>query len=374
MTKLSAVYLIFVIKIGYNAAKLQFRSYKKTIVMAISAERIALMVRLGKFFRENREEWHAVAELAERMNGWFTQAFIDLAIEQIANAFLNEEKLEQWLLPYHKNTTDATAKRKVGLVMAGNIPLVGFHDFLCVYLSGHNLVVKLSSKDTVLWEYIFSLLSSWDSNFGAQVQKSEMLKGCDAYIATGSNNSARYFEQYFQKYPHIIRRNRTSVAILDGTETVVELEKLAADVCTYYGLGCRNVTKIFVPEGYDFQNLLNAFNAYEHYLDHNKYKNNYDYQLALALLNKMPYMTNGTLLLLPSEHLFAAISTLNYSTYTNKENLLQQLIGSDEVQCITLKSKDNEMTQKVQLLGENQQPKLDDYADGVDTMAFLMGL
>jgi hypothetical protein len=345
--------------------------------MSLSEERISLMVRLGQYFKDNNEDWRNVLELAERMNGWFTQEFLLLAVQNITEQFLQEDKLKQWLAQYPELTVKDEHDTTVGLVMAGNIPLVGFHDFLCVYLAGFNLKLKLSSKDTVLWEYIIKLLSSWDAHFAEKVTVSEMLKNCDAYIATGSNNSARYFEQYFKKYPHIIRKNRTSVAILDGHETQAELDALADDVCTYFGLGCRNVTKIFVPEGYNFEMLLPAFNKYKEHRDHNKYRNNYDFQLAIFLLNKVQYMTNDSVLVVPAESPFAAISVLHYETYKNEDALLATLVNDDNLQCITLRkvpaiAEHNIVSLKA--FGENQQPGLNDYADGVDTMKFLSGL
>lgn len=345
---------------------------------------MALMVRLGHYIADNGEEWQDVVALAERMNGWFSPEFVQLAARNIATAFLQEDKLRSWLSTYPA-IGDGNSRKTVGLVMAGNIPLVGFHDFLCVYLSGHKLNIKLSSKDTVLWEHILRLLGQWDSNFNEQVAIGEMLKGCDAYIATGSNNSARYFEQYFQKYPHIIRKNRTSVAVLDGTETAEQLSSLADDVCLYFGLGCRNITKVYVPEGYSFEQLLPVFDRYKHHADHNKYKNNYDYQLAIFLLNKVHYMTNSSVLMVPGESPFAAIGVLHYEYYTDKAALLGSLAADDRLQCITLKeavllpsetqaSPARLATVQTQVLGSNQLPGLTDYADGVDTMTFLSSL
>lgn len=344
--------------------------------MSVLAERIAMMVRLGRYFENNNESWQDAKELAERANGWFTQFFIDLAAENIAKQFLDEDKLKLWLAQYTGLHDKNDASKTIGLVMAGNIPLVGFHDFLCCYLSGHKVKVKLSSKDTVLWKHIFSVLGSWDKNFSEAVTISDMLKDCDAYIATGSNNSARYFEQYFQRFPHIIRRNRTSVAILDGSETAEELDALADDVCLYYGLGCRNVTKIFVPEQYHFENLLPAFDKYKAHADHNKYRNNYDFQLAIFLLNKVQYMTNSSVLVVPGESPFAAISVLHYEVYSDKKALIKRLAADNDLQCITVKTDDTitDSSANIKTFGANQQPALSDYADGVDTMEFLMGL
>lgn len=344
--------------------------------MSVLAERIRLMVRLGHYFSENNENWQNVKDRAERMNGWFTQPFIELAVKNITDEFLNEDKLKAWLALYPNIQNDSSDTKTIGVVMAGNIPLVGFHDFLCSYLSGYNVKLKLSSKDMVLWEHIIQILGEWDADFASHVSISEMLKDCDAYIATGSNNSARYFEQYFKRFPHIIRRNRTSVAVLDGTETLEELNALASDVCTYYGLGCRNVTKIFVPENYNFENLLPLFDRYKSHRDHNKYCNNYDFQLAIFLLNKVMYMTNGSVLLVPNESPFAAISVLHYEVYNNKKELISTLKENQDLQCITAKSselKSDEMT-GIKAFGENQTPLLADYADGVDTMKFLSDL
>ncbi|WP_118974638.1 acyl-CoA reductase [Taibaiella koreensis] len=353
--------------------------------MSLLDERIALMVRLGKYLADNSEDWQNVVDQAHRMNAWFTPEYSRLAVGNIAAAFLQEDKLRAWLAGYPVLQHPLAPAKTVGLVMAGNIPLVGFHDFLCVYLSGHRLRIKLSSKDTVLWEHILRLLGNWDPRFGEQVDTNEMLKGCDAYIATGSNNSARYFEQYFQKYPHIIRKNRTSVAVLDGTETREQLDSLAQDVCTYFGLGCRNVTKLYVPEGYPFETLLPAFDAFKEHEDHHKYKNNYDFQLAIYLLNKVQYMSSGSLLLVPGDSPFAPIAVLHYEYYTDKSVLLATLAADDRLQCITLKAAVALPAERQsgafavpavesRAFGDNQQPQLNDYADGIDTMAFLASL
>jgi hypothetical protein len=344
--------------------------------MSVLAERIALMVRLGEYFKSNDESWQHAKEYAERMNGWFTQPFIESAVKNITTQFLDQIKLTTWLAKYSEVQDGNNVAKTIGLVMAGNIPLVGFHDFLCCYVSGYNVKVKLSSKDTVLWEHIFKVLGDWDKDFAKVVFVSDMLKDCDAYIATGSNNSARYFEQYFQRFPHIIRRNRTSVAVLDGTETQKELEALADDVCLYYGLGCRNVTKIFVPENYDFETLIPVFNKYKDHTNHNKYMNNYDFQLAIFLLNRVKYMTNDSVLLVPGESPFAAISVLHYEVYKDKKALLENLVLNDDLQCITTKQDEafKNSNKTIQGFGDNQQPALSDYADGVDTMEFLTSL
>jgi hypothetical protein len=193
-----------------------------------------------------------------------------------------------------------------------------------------------------------------------------MIKNCDAYIATGSNNSSRYFEYYFGKYPSIIRKNRTSVAILTGKENKEDLERLADDVYQYFGLGCRNVTKIFIPRNYDFIPLLNAFKKYDYLVDHHKYKNNYDYNLAIQILNKQYYMTNGSILLIENESPLSPISQLHYEYYDDEKEVLQKLKNDPTIQCIVSKDDID--------FGGAQCPDICDYADGVDTMAFLKGL
>jgi hypothetical protein len=250
--------------------------------------------------------------------------------------------------------------------MAGNIPLVGFHDFLCVFLSGHIAIIKPSSKDEVLMKHLVKKLAEWDSEISGSIQFGEQLKGCDAYIATGSNNTSRYFEYYFQKYPHIIRKNRTSAAIINGKESKEELEKLAGDVYQYFGLGCRNVTKLYVPVNYDFVLLLQAFSKYNYLIDHNKYKNNYDYNLAILLLNNHYYMTNGSLLLVENESLFSPISQLHYEYYTDEKKIRQKLHDNEALQCL--------ISDETTGFGKAQQPGIYDFADGVDTMTFLRQL
>jgi len=243
---------------------------------------------------------------------------------------------------------------------------VGFHDWLSVFISGHKAIIKLSSKDQVLFKHLIEKLAEWDPSVNKFTSFSEMLKGCDAYIATGSNNSSRYFEYYFRKYPTIIRKNRTSVGILSGKETNEELRKLADDVYLYFGLGCRNVTKIYVPSGYDFIPLLDAFNKYRHLADHNKYKNNYDYNLALHLLNKKYYMTNGSILLVEETAFFSPISQLNYEYYSDTDKLSDSLKNHPELQSIT--------GEGYVPFGQSQYPAISDYADGVNTLKFLSTL
>lgn len=336
--------------------------------MVSLTERVNLMVRLGEFLNSGDQELYNAIEYAHQQNGWFDHDSVSMAIKNIADQFLDKKKLEQWVEQYPFIGKATATNSTVGLVMAGNIPLVGFHDFLCAFISGYNLKIKLSSKDSVLWKFIFNKLTEWQSDFENYVCVSELLKDCDAYIATGSNNSARYFEYYFKKYPHIIRRNRTSVAVLTGSESDEQLQFLTNDICSYYGLGCRNVTQIFVPENYDFEPLLTVLKSWDYQLDNHKYKNNYDYQLALMLLNKVSYLTNGNMLLTENTEPFAAISCLHYQYYRDKQIIVQQLLNDDRYQCIV--GEGNGLIS----FGNTQVPQLDNYADGIDTMQFLSSI
>lgn len=327
--------------------------------------RIDLLVQLGQYILSANENWLAAKEKAGYENGWFTQEFVLRATQNIANEFLQKETLENWVKKYPIESNNNNPK-KIGIVMAGNIPLVGFHDFLCVFISGNIALIKASSKDIVLIKHLVEKIIEWDAKAANYLLFAEMLKDCEAYIATGSNNSSRYFEYYFAKYAHIIRKNRTSVAILSGKETKQELEKLADDVYYYFGLGCRNVTKIFVPVDYNFVSLIEAFNKYQHLADHHKYKNNYDYNLALHMLNKVYYMTNGSILLIEDKKLFSPISQLNYEFYTSEESVITSLKEKPELQCIIGKNYIS--------FGAAQCPLVHDYADGVDTLSFLTSL
>lgn len=327
--------------------------------------RIDLLVRLEEYILSENEDWKKAKERASLENGWFIPEFVNLAVNNIATSFLQKEILKKWTAAYELHEEKHTPKL-VGIVMAGNIPLVGFHDFLSVFISGHRSLIKPSSKDQVLIKHIVEKLQSWDNEMIGLVQFSEMLKNCDAYIATGSNNSSKYFDFYFSKYPHIIRRNRTSVAILTGNESIEELENLADDVYRYFGLGCRNVTKIYVPKDIDFIQMLEIFRKYSYLADYNKYKNNYDYNLALHLLNNKFYMTNSSILLIEDQAIFSPISQLNYEYYDNKEDLLKKLKKSDEIQCIT--------GLEGVPFGSAQCPSVMDYSDGIDTIEFLIAL
>ena len=328
-------------------------------------QRIDLLIRLGHYISENNEKWKETKWKAEDQNSWFIQEFVDNAASTIAEQFLSRDKLTAFAEAYAIPATNSSPKT-IGLVMAGNIPMVGFHDWMCIFLSGHKAFIKTSSKDEVLIKHLLDQLVRWEPACGELSYFGGMLKGADAYIATGSNNSARYFEYYFSKYPNIIRRNRTSVAILTGNESAEELDKLSDDVNMYFGLGCRNVTKAYFPPDYDFVPLITALKKYAYFGDHNKYKNNYDYQLAIHLLNRMYYMTTESLLMSENTSVFSPISQLNYEFYNDITSLKESLTGNPDIQCI--------VGEGFIPFGDSQRPSLYDFADGIDTMKFLLAL
>lgn len=326
-------------------------------------QRIELLEKLGNYILSDATEWESVKEKAALENTWFTPAFINLAVAGIARGYLQAPALRQLAAAYAIPDQQQNPKT-VGIVMAGNIPLVGFHDFLMCWLSGQKQLIKPASKDQVLIRHLVDKLCEWAPEAAEWVAFAERLNHCDAYIATGSNQSSRYFEQYFGAYPHLIRRNRSSVALLTGAESRNDLENLADDVYQYFGLGCRNVTKIYVPRNYDFVPLLEAFKKYDYLFAHHKYKNNYDYQLAILIINKIYYMTNGSLVLMENTQIASPISQLNYEYYDSLPQLQRELENHPEIQC------------KVGIgglpFGRAQQPGLTDFADAVDSLKFLL--
>jgi hypothetical protein len=328
-----------------------------------------LQTRLNSFFLlkdrlldPNNEALIQAKATAYNQNSWFLPDFIEKAISQIAHQFLTKEALMEWTDAYPQIADNMTHK-KVGIVMAGNIPFVGFHDLLSTLIAGHTAVVKLSSKDTVGMEYIMNTLIEVEPQWKDYIIVQSHLKDCDAYIATGSNNTSRYFEQYFGKYPHIIRSNKTSIAILDGGESTADLDLLADDMMLYFGRGCRNVTQVWVPEGYDFIPLLNALKKYNYIIDEHKYRHNYDYQLALLMMTRQFYMDTNAILLSENPSPFAAIAQIHYQFYTPTQ---PPIVNHAEIQCIVGKGGLS--------FGSLQKPSLQQYADGVDTLAFLTGL
>ncbi|CAN5270986.1 acyl-CoA reductase [soil metagenome] len=327
-------------------------------------QRINLLIRLGEYMQNENSEFNQVKEKAYMENPWFITEFIQCAVKNICNSYLQKEKLEAWIKNY--DIHNSFREIRVGIVMAGNIPLVGFHDLLCVFINGCKALIKPSSKDSVLIKHLVTKMIEMEPQVEGLISFADMLKSCDAYIATGSNNSGRYFEYYFGKYPSVIRKNKTSVAVLDGNETARELDKLTDDIHLYFGLGCRNVTQLYLPINYDFIPLLEALKKYEHFIDFHKYRNNYDYQLALLLMNSKYYMTNGSVLLNENESLFAPVSQVNYYYYDNMPHLETKLKNKIDIQCIV----GNNYTP----FGQAQHPQLADYADNIDSMQFLSAL
>jgi len=321
---------------------------------------------LGQHLKNlNQEVFEDVFQRASYQNPWFTSDSIKLSIAGIIN-YLDEQKLLPWLKNY--NLINISPK-KIGVVMAGNIPMVGMHDLICILLSGHKAIVKLSSQDDVLIRFIINELFSIEPMFKEYIEFVDKLKGMDAVIATGSDNTSRYFEYYFNKYPHIIRKNRTSVAILNGEESQDELIELGHDIFSYFGLGCRNVSKLFLPAGYDIKKLLPYFEFYNQVVNHNKYGNNYFYNRSILLVNQTQHLDNGFALFQESEKLVSPISVIYYEYYEHIDGLINHLKNMDDkIQCYVTKEPD--MLNGIPF-GKAQMPEIWDFADNIDTMKFL---
>lgn len=336
------------------------------------SKQIAPFVELGKLLKTNAIE--DIVFKAYSQNHWFTPEFVTHALRAIADEYLEEEKLQTWVSRYPLQSAHPDfIPQKIGVVMAGNIPAVGFHDLLSVLVSGHDLMAKLSTDDRVLMMFLIEKLIEIAPSLAQRITLAERLNAADAYIATGSDNTARYFEYYFSKKPHLIRRNRTSVGILTGEESNEELVALGRDVFQYFGLGCRNVSKVFVPTGYDFSGFYEAIESQmDVFRNHHKYFNNYEYNKSVYLVNREPHLDNGFLILRQTDSLVSPISVLFFDYYTNTDDLASKLEAhAEKMQCIV--SKDGFYPGSLPL-GDAQQPTLFDYADGVDTMAFLTGL
>lgn len=345
----------------------------------VRSEIILLMHEVGKIFKVlanvsgNKTDlalsadelvvFEDVIPAMERQNPWFSEWSVRQSLGGLAT-WLDQDKLNSWTAPFEF----ASKPKTVAVIMAGNIPLVGFHDFLCVLMSGHHAKCKLSSQDALLWKAFFNMIEMIDPRIAQHYSHfTGVMKDFDAVIATGSNNTAVSFKHYFEKYPNIIRQNRTSVAVLSGNESEHELEGLADDVFSYYGFGCRNVSQIFIPENFDVQRLFARFVKYEHYINHHKYMNNFDYYRSLYMLNGEDVLENGFLLMRFNKELHAPPAVLNCFRY---EHL-------DEVNHF-LKDKQEQIQAVVGLngipFGQSQCPSLTDYADGVNVMEFLESL
>ncbi|MDO5615064.1 MAG: acyl-CoA reductase [Cruoricaptor ignavus] len=332
-----------------------------------------LGVFIKDFMQKNEEDYNEndlifkkLLSKSEIENAWFTQESLKFALQQWAS-LLTETQIRDWLSSYKT----AVSPKKVGLILAGNIPMVGFHDVLSVILSGHIPLIKLSSKDKRIIPF---LLEKWNDFSGGNLSYElvEKLENYDAVIATGSNNTARYLEFYFKDKKSIIRKNRTSVAVLKGDETEQELKLLAEDIFRYFGLGCRNVTRLFIPQDFLLDRLFESFIDFGFVINHHSYANNYDYNKAIYLLNQEKFWDNNFVMLKEDDSLFSPLSVINFSRYSDLQEVDNYLKNNENnIQCVVAKPQLGLVSEQ---FGEAQNPKLNTYADNVDTMRFLEGI
>ncbi len=315
---------------------------------------------------------HKLIQTIHFSNPWFIEEYVRLSIKAISD-WLSLDNLTNWCLEYPELQKEKVSSRKIAVISAGNLPLVGFHDFLCVLMAGDVYYGKLSSKDNQLPIAVADLLIEIQPGFSAYISFTEdKLEGFDAVFATGSNNSSRYFEYYFGKYPHIIRNNRSSIAILDGSETFEELNGLADDIFLYFGMGCRNVSKVYVPSGYSFNFFFETMERYNWLINHHKYMNNHQYNRVIYLVNSDEHLDNNFLLVKKDKAISSPIAVLHFEQYDNLASLIPEIeLREPELQCIISHT---ETGLKVLPFGKTQFPGLMDYADGIDTMKFLLQL
>lgn len=341
-------------------------------------DRINAFCTLGEVIQDKTENpltasfWKTVSA-AKNYNPWFTQDFCNYSINSIAKNWLNQSALLQWVKNYPQSFFNPSSPKRIGVVMAGNVPFVGFHDLLSVLITGNIFIGKVSSKDGGIFQSLIDLLISIEPRFFEQISITEgKLENFDAVIATGSDNSARYFEYYFGKYPNIIRKNRHSLAVLSGDETDEELKGLANDIFLYFGLGCRNVSKVLVPNEYNIETLIKSFEAFKDLINHNKYANNYEYHRAIYLLNRVEHLDNGFVLVKPDETLGSPVGVIYFQYYSSIASVNSMLSSIDSsIQCIV--SNISEIDKRIPL-GKAQEPELSDYSDGIDTINFLAAL
>lgn len=334
-------------------------------------ELINSLARLGGQLENPDNELRQLIETEHRYNPWFTPQNVEHAIKSIGKS-LNEADLTAWLNQYDLNKS--ISSKKIGLILAGNIPLVGFHDVLCVLVTGNEALIKASSQDARLIKAVLNKLTDIDNRFAGQFNFVERLVDFDAVIATGSNNTSRYFDYYFGKVPNIIRKNRSSIAVLTGDESSEELYQLGHDIFDYFGLGCRNVSKLLFPRDYNISTFFEAIEPYNDIVNHNKYNNNYGYNKSIYLVGREQHLDNGFLLLKENDALTSPLAVVFYNYYDSLEDVEKLLSAENEnIQCVVSKAPLNIKNQVVNL-GQSQQPKLWDYADGVDTMDFLANL
>ena len=323
---------------------------------------------LGSLAKEKSEAYHTLIGTANAHNGWFTEENIVFALENWSSA-LTLENLTIWTDKY---SFPENAPRTIAIVMAGNIPLVGFHDFLSVLISGNHLQAKMSSSDAILLTHVTKLLTVIEPSFKEAITfTKEKLENFDAVIATGSNNTAKYFDHYFNKYPNIIRKNRNSVAVITGKESKEQMEALADDIFRYFGLGCRNVSKVYFPEEYNLDHFFNAMFSWKEVINNHKYMNNYDYNKAVYLMSNIKLLDNEFMLLKEDEGFSSPISVVMLERYTTLSQVQSKLTKQAEhIQAVV---GDCGMENEV-AFGVAQTPTLWDYADGVDTLEFILGL
>lgn len=334
--------------------------------MDLKEYKIERLQELKALLNKENEEIQEFVRLAEIKNRWFSQDHCWQMIEAIKSNYLDAEKLDNWLSDYSLNPVD----KQLGIITAGNIPMVGFHDVLCAFVVNAPTHIKLSSKDEALMKYLIKQLQSLDITWNAEII--ERLQNFDAVIATGSDNTNRYFEQYFRKVPNILRTNRNSLAILTGKETPQEFDLLASDVLSYFGLGCRNVSKIFVPKDFDIITLFPHFDLFQEYVNHNLFKDNYDYNRTLLLMNLDKHLANDFLIVKEDESLHSRLATVHYSFYEDLNEVQDYIIEHHEDLQVVV-SAPTDLWKSVGF-GQAQQPGLADYADHVDTVEFLLSL
>lgn len=337
-------------------------------------DRIILFSELGKHLSENleTEEFESILNSAKSKNAWFTLDNLKKSISSIVENYLTESKLQDFCSSYYPSFFNPSSSKKVGIIAAGNIPLVGFQDIVHVILSGNTALYKPSSQDEILILYFLKILKSIDSRIENYFVIADRLNDADAFIATGSGNTSRYFEYYFANKPHLIRRNRSSVAVLSGNETKIELADLALDIFSYFGLGCRNVAKLFVPKDYDFTYFFESIEYWNSISMHSKYNNNYDYMKSIYLVNREKHLDNGFLLLKEDGAFASPISVLYFEQYENVDQVNSRLNDNKEnIQVII--SHIPEITGAYSF-GKSQEPSLSDFADNIDTIDFLKNI
>ncbi|MCX6266817.1 MAG: acyl-CoA reductase [Bacteroidetes bacterium] len=326
-------------------------------------------------FNENSTEVEILplieaARSASSRNPWFTPEHVRIALNNLGMS-LTPENLRHWLSSYSEQLENIFPGKKIGVVMAGNIPAVGFHDFLCVLISGHKIVAKLSSSDDVLLPAMADILTSYMPEWHDYISfTAGKLEKFDAIIATGSTNTSKYFEYYFGQYPHIIRKSRNSIAVIAGNEDSQDLHNLAEDIMLFFGMGCRSISKVYVPSGYDFSPLIQALGKYDYFINHHKYCNNYEYNKSIMMISQIPFINTGFLLIKEDRSIASRIAMLHYEYYNSPDEITDSLMQNlDSIQCIT-----GIMQLPIKLLppGKGQNPALWDYADQVDTMTFLL--